>query len=109
MDNNKNSIQERIDSLLQETREQEIIIDNLKAEVRKMIYDSRINDECYHVSDKDEYFVIINDLLNKIQDDNLRQELMNAITNYTETNKTIAFNCGLDFATEYTKLAEMIY
>lgn len=109
MDNNKNSIQERIDSLLQETREQEIIIDNLKAEVRKMIYDSRINDECYHVSDKDEYFVIINDLLEKIQDDNLRQELMNAITNYTETNKTIAFNCGLDFATEYTKLAEMIY
>lgn len=109
MDNNKNSIQERIDSLLQETREQEIIIDNLKAEVRKMIYDSRINDECYHVSDKDKYFAIINDLLKKIQDDNLRQELMHAITNYTETNKTIAFNCGLDFATEYTKLAEMIY
>ena len=109
MDNNKNSIQERIDSLLQETREQEIIIDNLKAEVRKMIYDSRISDECYHTPDKDKYFAIINDLLKKIQDDNLRQELMHAITNYTETNKTIAFNCGLDFATEYTKLAEMIY
>lgn len=109
MDNNKNSIQERIDSLLQETREQEIIIDNLKAEVRKMIYDSRINDECYHIPDKDKYFAIINDLLKKIQDDNLRQELMHAITNYTETNKTIAFNCGLDFVTEYTKLAEMIY